>query len=218
MIQKYWPFLLLIFITSCKRTVKYECIGFNANESRWVNYALNQETYFKKSEDTTFPFIVKKLVISQLEISPNKNGEFKSKFISTGKPKSCEMYYEAKSIVDTFNISATSNDIIKEASGDNVNLVRPNTISINIRWKDFSHYLTLSNDVPKEKTDTDYGIKTVKRFTNKKIGNYVYSDLVEIADDTTIQPNKKMWKVLYAKDYGVIGYTTRFPFEEWVRY
>jgi hypothetical protein len=215
---KCWPLLLFVFISSCTKTVKYECVGFNPNESRWVNYAVNQETYFKNSKDTTFPFTIKKLVINQVEISPNVSGEFKSKLISRGKPKSCDMYYEARSLVDTLNISAISNDLIKDANGDNVNTVRPSNISISIRWKDFSHMFSLSNDVPKETTDTYNGIRTLKRITNKIIGNYVYQDLVEIEDDTTISPKKKMWKVLYAKDYGVIGYTTRFPYEEWVRY
>ncbi len=215
---KCWPLLLFVFISSCTKTVKYECIGFNPNESRWVNYAINQETYFKNSKDTSFPFIIKKLHINQVDISPNISGEFKSKFISTGKPKSCEMYYEARSQSDTLNISAISGDFIKDVNGDNVNITRPNNISISIRWKDFSHSFSLNNDVPKETTDTYNGIKTVKRFTYKKIGNYVYADVVEIEDDTTESPQKKMWKVLYAKDYGVIGYTTRFPFEDWVRY
>jgi hypothetical protein len=92
--------------------------------------------------------------------------------------------------------------------------ILPKNVYANIELFDLNATIKITDN----QIDLNEKYNITQKLTNVKIGNYIYEEVAEITIDTTNYfSTRKCWKMVLAKNYGIIAFSKRLPNEEWVR-
>jgi hypothetical protein len=202
--------LFCFFILAC-RPVNYTCVCFT-NDKTWANYQKDEEVFFKEKKSIQTPFVLKKISLID-GYSNTEDYSFNEKNRSFGGAVKCRCDYSVKDKQNNFYLSVTS-DVTssKVVNGKNV-LIKPDMQEIFLSLNDFgvslrsrSSYLVIEDSL------------RIQVLKNQTIGNTMYEEVINLTMDTITNPKQNYWKIIWAKNHGMVSFSTRFPREDWIKH
>ncbi len=203
--------VIIMTFLNCKPT-HYHCGNFE--NFPWSPYIQNQEVIFKEKNNSQPPaFSIKKLVVSEFSMS-QANSLVDKRSIFYKSKNICKSGYWFRDQNFNFSISLSASDSAIGKSKRKI-IVPLKNIEMDVSLGDFRHVdfkLEGEKVIPYDSIGRSVNLKY-----GFKAGAYTYEEVIEIKADTLLFPNQNYWRIIYAKNYGLVSYATRSPKEEWIR-
>jgi hypothetical protein len=202
--------IIMIFL-SCKPT-NYQCNNFE--NFPWSPYTQNQEVIFKEKNNSQPPaFSIKKLIVSEFSMSEAYDLVDKRSIFYESR-NICRSGYWFRDENFNFSISLSASDSAVGKSKRKI-IIPLKNIKMDVSLGDLRH---VDFKLEGEKVIASDSIgKSINLKYGFKAGVYTYEEVIEIKVDTLLYPNQNYWRIIYAKNYGLVSFTTRNPKEEWIR-
>ncbi len=183
--MKYFLFFSLFILNSCG---KIECPAFDSSLLWWLPHSINDKLIYVNQNSDTLKFVV---------TAKNISDSYK---IKHNCKCDCESHADLKAIrdvnkYDAINISISQSDLINDTYNTSLFMY-----TININNDQYGNLSFSTNNINNEIKDTTINSKAYK--------------IIVITRDT-LDNNYEIWKLIHAKDVGIIKMYNRKTKDEW---